>query len=48
MDTANPSPKKIEMVVISENSVTKKVEGRTLKETEIRSLLEENGFNVEK
>lgn len=48
MDTANPSAKKIEMVVISENPKTGKVEGRTLKEAEIRTLLEENGFNVEK
>lgn len=48
MDTANPSPKKIEMVVISENPATKKVEGRTLKEADIRALLEKNGFNTEK
>jgi len=48
MDTANPSPKKIELLVISENPVTKKVEGKALNEAEIKALLEENGYTVEK
>ena len=45
MDTANPSAKKIEIVVITKEN-DGEVKGRSLKESEVDALLVKNEFNV--
>lgn len=45
MDTSSPSPKKIEILVISKDKYDE-IKGRMLTEKEIEDLLKKNQFNL--